>query len=219
MDLYRFFKTFVIKPFLRVRYRVKVVGKRQLPKVNSAIIAANHLAKADSLIIAAFIKNKLIFGAKKEYFAGKTVVGKVTKWFMHAVDQIPVDRSGRGVVLFFKDATKFIRNRQGWFGIHFEGTRSPDGRLYKARIGVAKIALATHVPVIPTAIIGTDSERKRWWHRIPVTVIHGAPIHYDEYKDMTPAALADLIGRRVHELGGQEYVDEHAPIVNRDTLQ
>lgn len=198
---------------------MKEIGKRRLPKVRSAIIAANHLAKADSLILAALVKDKLIFGAKKEYFVGKTLLGRVTKRFMTAVDQIPVDRSGRGIVQFFRDATEFIRKRRGWLGIHFEGTRSPDGRLYKPRIGVAKIALATHVPIIPTAIVGTNGQRKYWWQRMHVVVIYGDPIYYEEYKDMTPAELADLIGRRVQALSGQEYADEHAPITVRKSLK
>ncbi len=217
--MYGFFKTFVIKPFLRVRYRVKVIGRRRLPKVKSAIIAANHLAKSDSLILAAFLKRKLIFGAKQEYFVGKTLLGKVVKWFMVSVDQIPVDRTGRGIVHFFRAAVDYVRSHRGWLGIHVEGTRSPDGRFYKPRIGVAKIALATRAPIIPTAIVGTNGVRKRWWRRIGVLVIHGDPIYYDEYKNMTLAELADFIGQRIQELSGQEGAEEHARIVVRDSLK
>lgn len=219
MDLYGFFKTFVVKPFLRLRYRVRVVGKEHLPRVKSSIVAANHIAKADSLILAGWFRNKLIFGAKKEYFAGKKLFGKVTKWFLTAVDQMPVDRTGRGLLQFIKDAIDVVRHRRAWMGIHVEGTRSPDGRLYRPRIGVAKIALATHVPIVPTAVIGTNVVRRRWWQRVPVSVVIGKPIHYEEYRGMTPAALADLIGRRIQELSGQEYANEHAPIVIRDTLR
>jgi 1-acyl-sn-glycerol-3-phosphate acyltransferase len=219
MDYYWFFKTFAIKPFLRVRYHVKHIGKRHLPKVESAIIAVNHLAKIDSPMIAARVKAKVVFGAKKEYFAGKRLLDKLTKWFLTAVDQMPVDRTGRGMLQFIQDAIRVIQRRQAWLGIHFEGTRSPDGRLYKAHIGVAKIALATHVPIIPTAVIGTNGERMRWWRRIRVTIIHGEPIYYEQYKGMTPAALAELVGKRVQQLSGQEYVDTHAPIVVRDNLK
>lgn len=221
MDLYWFFKTMAVKPFLGVRYRVKVTGKQHLPKVKSSIVAANHLAKVDSFIIAARIKNKLIFGAKKEYFAGKSLSGRLMKWFMKSVDQMPVDRAGRGLLQFIKDSIGVLKRkrRRAWIGIHIEGTRSPDGRFYKPRLGVAKVALATHVPIVPTALIGTNSGRTRWWRRIPVSLVIGKPIHFEEYKDLKPAELADLIGRRIQELSGQEYADEHAPIVFRDTLK
>lgn len=218
MDLYGFFKKFVVKPILRLTYRVEVIGKENLPRVRGTIIAANHLAKADSVIIAAWLKQKVVFGAKKEYFAGKTLAGKLLKWFLHAVDQIPVDRTGRGSLVFIKDAVGIIKERRASIAMHVEGTRSPDGRLYKPRIGVAKIALATHAPVTPLAVIGTDTKRTHWW-RIRVQIVIGRPIHYEEYKDLSAAELADLIGRRIHELSDQEYADEHAPIIIRDTLK
>lgn len=219
MSLYGFYKTFVIKPYLRVRYRVRVVGKRRLPKVKSAIIAANHLAKSDSLILAVSVKKKVVFGAKKEYFAGKTLLGKLVKWFMVSADQVPVDRTGRGMLQFIKDIIEVIAHRKAWAGIHVEGTRSPDGRFYRPRLGVAKIAQATHAPIIPTAIIGTNGVRRSWWRRVRVTVIHGDPIYYDEYKGMKPEELADLIGRRIQALSGQKYAGEYAPIVIRDSLE
>ncbi|MDB5186707.1 MAG: acyl-phosphate glycerol 3-phosphate acyltransferase [Candidatus Saccharibacteria bacterium] len=208
--LYHVFRLLLVAPIVWWIYRVTVSGKKNLPKKGGFILAANHLAKSDSAIIVSIFRRKIIFGAKKEYFVGRGIAGQFVKWFFRSSDQIPVDRTGRGAVAFINDAVSAVKQRK-IVGLHVEGTRSPDGRLYKARVGVAKIAKASHVPIVPIAIIGTDVAKPAG-RRKKVRIIIGKAIHHDEYKDLSPNQIAALVTQRIHQLSGQELVDDYAPI-------
>lgn len=213
---YHVLKWFLIAPVVWLLYRVVVKGRKNLPKSGGFIVAANHLAKSDSVLIARKLGRKIAFGAKKEYFAGVGAVGRLVKMLFKAAGQIPVDRTGRGVLTFINDATEAL-NKNEVIGIHVEGTRSPDGRLYKARLGIVKIALKTRVPIVPTAVLGTNvasqpGRRKR------VKIIFGKPIRYDEYKSLSHAEISDLVTQRIQELSGQELANEVAPIQIRKDL-
>jgi 1-acyl-sn-glycerol-3-phosphate acyltransferase len=104
------------------------------------------------------------------------------------------------------------------FGIYPEGTRSPDGRLYRGRTGVGWLALASGLPVIPVAMIGTDrvlapGHSIPSLHRVGVRV--GEPLTFAGYQDHKPPARArraitDEVMKAIGELSGQESVPMYA---------
>jgi len=132
---------------------------------------------------------------------------------------IPVDRDGgRGGVAALMTGRQVLEEGKA-FSIYPEGTRSPDGRLYRGKTGVARLALESGAPVIPTAMVGTfefmPSGRLRPRLRIRPGVRFGKPLDFSRYAGlesdrMVLRAVTDEIMYALMELAGQEYVDEYA---------
>ncbi len=146
----------VIGPPLRLGTRLQVTGTEHVPATGPVIIASNHVSFCDSLFIPLAAGRPVNFLGKQEYFTGRGVTGRFVASFMRAIGTIPVERgSGRAAAESLDIAEEVLRGG-GAFGIYPEGTRSPDGRLYKGRTGVARLVVRTGAPVIPCALIGTD---------------------------------------------------------------
>lgn len=216
--MYWFIKHILIGPILRILFRPKVTGRKFVPKTGGAIIASNHLSFSDSIFMPMSVPRQITFLAKSEYFTGKGIKGKIIGWFFRSVGQVPVDRSGgRASEAAVKTAISIL-NSGNILGIYPEGTRSPDGRLYRGRTGMARIAIEAGVPVIPVAMIGTF-EAQPTGQVMPkimrIGVAFGEPIDLSVYKDRMrdPAALREatnIVMKAIQELGGQEYVDIYA---------
>lgn len=198
-------------------------GVRNIPRTGSAVIAANHLAVIDDALLPLTCPRMIHFMGKAEYFEGKGVKGAFKKWWFTSVGVFPVDRSGGSKALGALHRAKSILEEGKLFGIHIEGTRSPDGRLYRGHTGAARLALETGSPIIPTAIIGSDVVQKAG-QVIPdkgrTTVIYGAPIEVARKaeQDITRQdvrELTDRVVRHIARLSGQEYVDEYAQQVKK----
>src|SRR5881275_255024 len=140
----------VLTPVLRFFYRVRVEGLEHVPDEGAAILASNHVSFCDSIFLPLVLRRRVTFVAKAEYFEDPK-----TAWFFRAVGQIPVKRGGGPASLRALDAATEVLEAGGVFGIYPEGTRSPDGRLYKGHTGVARLALQTGAPVVAVAMIGT----------------------------------------------------------------
>ena len=140
----------------RHRLGPAVTGLENVPREGGAIIAANHLAVIDDALIPITCPRMVHFMGKAEYFEGKGLKGKFKKWWFTSVGVFPVDRSGGNKSLGALEHAREIIEDGHLFGIHIEGTRSPDGRLYKGHTGAARLALETGCPIIPVAIIGSD---------------------------------------------------------------
>ena len=148
---YWFLKTVVLGPILKLLFRPWVEGAEHVPAHGAAILASNHLSFSDSIFLPIVLSRRITFPAKMEYFTGSGVKGRLTAWFFKGVGQIPIDRSGgRASEAAISSGLKVLRKDE-LFGIYPEGTRSPDGRLYKGKTGIARMALEAGCPVIPVA--------------------------------------------------------------------
>ena len=158
--------------------------------------------------------------AKSDYFTGVGVKGWAQKRFFAGTGQVPVDRSGGRASEGAIRAGLQVLERGELFGIYPEGTRSHDGRLYKGRTGVARLALLAKVPVIPTAVIGTDviaPPGKIIKRVVSPTVRFGEPLDFSRYDGLEDdryvlRSITDEIMYAIMELSGQEYVDLYAPV-------
>ena len=121
-----------------------------------ALLVSNHLAFCDSIFLPVAVPRQIVFPAKSEYFTAPGLKGRLVATFFRSVGQIPIDRSGGRASLAALNTGLEILQKGELFGIYPEGTRSPDGRLYKGKTGVARMAIVAGVPVIPVAMIDTE---------------------------------------------------------------
>lgn len=211
-------KTFAVAPATRLLFRPWVKGLGNVPAEGAAILASNHLSVSDSVFMPAMLKRQVHFLAKRDYFTGAGPKGWITRKFFEATNQLPMDRSGGEASLRSLDAGLEALREGRLLGIYPEGTRSPDGRLHRGKIGVAKLALASGAPVVPIAMIGTDQAQPigRTLPRIRrIGMIFGEPLDFsDRAEGVTDArvlrAVTDEIMEAIRRLSGQEYVDAYA---------
>lgn len=206
---------------LRVLLRPKVEGAERIPGTGPVILAGNHLTFIDSVILPLVCKRQVFFIGKDEYVTGKGLKGRLMAWFFTGVGMIPVDRDGAHGGVAALMTGRRVLEEGNIFGIYPEGTRSPDGRLYRGRTGIARLALMTGAPVVPFAMIGTDElqpdgkglPRLGRGHR--VSVRFGEPLDFSRYDGMDRdryvlRAVTDEVMSEVMQLSGQEYVDIYA---------
>ncbi len=208
----------VLGPLLRLMFRPRVEGAENIPGTGPVILAGNHLTFIDSLILPLVCNRRVYFIGKDEYVTGKGIKGKVMAWFFTGCGMIPVDRDGaNGGVAALMTGRRVLEEGK-LFGIYPEGTRSPDGRLYRGRTGIARLTLMTGAPVLPFAMIGTDKVQPGG-AGIPrpgrVTVRFGKPMEFSRYEGMgrdryVLRAVTDSVMTEVMGLSGQEYVDMYA---------
>lgn len=205
-------------PILRLMFRPRVEGAENVPGTGPVILAGNHLTFIDSMIMPICLDRQVFFIGKDEYVTGKGVKGRLMAWFFTSVGMIPVDRDGgRGGVAALMTGRRVLEEGKV-FSIYPEGTRSPDGRLYRGRTGVARLALMTGAPVIPFAMIGTDRAQPGgagFPRPVQVTVRFGEPLEFSRYEGMDRdryvlRAVTDSVMAEVMRLSGQEYVDMYA---------
>jgi 1-acyl-sn-glycerol-3-phosphate acyltransferase len=211
-------RNLLVGPWLRLAYKPWVIGAKNVPRTGPAIMASNHLAVIDSFILPLLVPRRVTFLAKSDYFTGKGVKGKVVAWFMTGIGMIPVDRSGGAASEAALRTGLRVLREGNLFGIYPEGTRSPDGRLYKAKTGVARMALESGAPVIPVAMVDTDVAQppgRGLPTFMPLGAVIGEPLDFSRYKGMETdkfvlRAVADEIEYAILALSGQEYVDAYA---------
>ena len=215
--LYSILKS-ILEPTLGVLFRPEVEGVEHIPEEGAAIIASNHLSFSDSIFMPLVITRRVTFLAKSEYFTGKGIKGRSTATFFRALGQVPVDRSGGRAGEAALATSLSILAESQLLAIYPEGTRSPDGRLYRGRTGIARLALESGVPVIPVAMINTDKIQPpgRVLPKIMrVGIRFGTPLNFERYVGMSQdrfvlRSITDEIMYAIMELGGQEYVDIYA---------
>ncbi|MEH0633095.1 lysophospholipid acyltransferase family protein [Streptomyces bottropensis] len=214
---------------LKVTFRPWVEGLENIPPEGAAILASNHLSFSDSFFLPAVLDRKVTFIAKAEYFTTPGVKGKLTAAFFKGVGQLPVDRSGaRGAGEAAINSGVQVIESGELFGIYPEGTRSPDGRLYRGKPGgLARVALATGAPVIPVAMI--DTEKIQPPGKVLPKVMRpgiriGKPLDFSRYQGMEHdrfvlRALTDEVMYEIMKLSGQEYVDIYATAAKRQIAE
>jgi 1-acyl-sn-glycerol-3-phosphate acyltransferase len=217
--IYWLLRNVLLGPAVTKVFRPVVEGASHIPPTGGAILASNHLSYADWLFMPLALDRRVTFVAKSDYFTGAGLKGWAQKRFFAGTGQVPIDRSGGRASEGALRAGLNVLARGELFGIYPEGTRSHDGRLYKGRTGVARLALLAGVPVVPTAVIGTDviaPPGKIITKIISPTVRFGRPLDFSRYAGMSEdrfilRSITDEIMYAIMELSGQEYVDLYAP--------
>jgi 1-acyl-sn-glycerol-3-phosphate acyltransferase len=199
-------------PILRLVSRPRARGLENIPE-GPAILAANHQSFLDDFLLPLVIpKRKVVFLGKAEYFDKWYL-----KWFFKAANVIPVRRQNSSASQAALDAAVGALRDGKLVGIFPEGTRSPDGKLYRGKTGVARMALEARVPIVPVALIGTF-ESLPYDRRLPkrrrVEVVFGKPLifdrHYESRADrFVLRSITDEVMYEIMLLSGQEYVDEY----------
>ena len=215
---YWFFKYILLGPLLALLGRPKVEGLEHIPHHGAVILASNHLAVMDSFYLPLVVRRRITFLAKSEYFTGTGLKGWFNRWFYTVVGQVPIDRTDADAAQAALDTAGRLLSEGKLLGMYPEGTRSPDGRLYKGKTGLARLALHTGVPVIPVAMIGTNvvnppgSKMLRFGR---VTVRFGEPMDFSRFEGLAgnrfiERAVIDEVVYELMRLSGQEYVDIYA---------
>lgn len=202
---------FAAAPLATVLCRPHISGAANVPRTGGAILAANHLSVIDSFLLPALLPRHVTFAAKSEYFSGNPV----SQWFMRLGGSLPTDRDSAHAAQAMLDAAAELLEHGELFGIHPEGTRSPDGRLYRGKIGVAWLALKTGVPVLPVALEGTEKVLPvgaKFPRPAKIGITIGAPMTFegDHRNARDRRRVTDEIMAGIQKLSGQEYVATYA---------
>jgi 1-acyl-sn-glycerol-3-phosphate acyltransferase len=208
----------VLAPIVWLFGRPIIEGAEHVPAEGPVILASNHLAVADSFFLVLKLRRRITFVAKSEYFTGTGLKGLLTRWFFTAAGQVPIDRSSGSAAQGALDAATRILGKGGIWAIYPEGTRSPDGRLYKGKTGVLRVALATGALVIPVVMSGSDTVNppgsRRWrFGRVRIKVC--PPLDFARYQDFQDdrqvvRSATDELMLVLADNSGQEYVDQYA---------
>ena len=211
-------KYILIGPWLKLVFRPQVEGLENLPAGGAAILASNHLSFSDSIFLPLVCRRRITFLAKSDYFTTPGIKGWLTKLFFSGTGQVPVDRSGGRASEAAMRTGLGILSEGSLLGIYPEGTRSPDGRLYRGKTGVARMALEAGVTVIPCAMINTHLIQPPGRVRPTIMrarIVIGKPLDFSRYEGMAGdrfvlRSMTDEIMYELMSLSGQEYVDIYA---------
>ncbi len=212
---YWLLKYVLVGPWITLYNRPKVEGVEHIPADGPVIFAGNHLSIADWLFTPLVSPRRITYLAKSEYFTTPGLKGRLKKFFFAGTGQYPIDRSGADAAQAALDTAKRLLDEGRVVGLYPEGTRSPDGRLYKGKTGCARLALETGVTVIPVAVIGTDKVAPPGpftWRHHHVQVKFGKPLDFSRFEGMSgnrfvERTVTDEIMYELMQLSGQEYVD------------
>src|SRR4051812_7756962 len=211
----------ILTPILRFFFRVRVEGIENVPADGPAILASNHLSFSDSVFLPLVLRRRMTFVAKTEYFEDPK-----TAWIFRAVGQIPIKREGGSASQRALDSAREVLEGGSLFGIYPEGTRSPDGRLYKGHTGVARLALQCKVPILPVAMVGTREAQPIGQVKpnffMPITIRIGRPMAFERQRERADdpqvlRSITDEVMYELRELSGQEYVNAYAK--RKDTVE
>jgi 1-acyl-sn-glycerol-3-phosphate acyltransferase len=215
---YWLLKNGLLGPLLWTVFRPWVKGVDNIPRTGPAIVVCNHVSFVDSVFLPLVLPRQMSFLAKSDYFTGKGVKGFITRTFMTAAGQLPIDRTGGKASEASLNTGLRVISEGRLLGIYPEGTRSPDGRMYRGRTGVARMVLEAQVPVIPAAVIGTR-EVMPLGAKFPtvkrVGIVVGKPLDFSRFEGMEGdrfvlRAITDEIIYEMNRLSQQEYVDVYA---------
>jgi 1-acyl-sn-glycerol-3-phosphate acyltransferase len=215
---YWFLKWVALGPWLKVVFRPQVSGAENVPDTGPAILASNHLSYADWLFMPLTLTRRVTFVAKAEYFTTPGIKGWFQRKFFSGAGQVPIDRSGANAAEGALKAATRILDAGELFGIYPEGTRSHDGKLYRGKTGVARLALECRVPVIPVAVVGTDvvAPPGQTFGKFTRPIVRfGKPLDFSRYAGLEKdryilRSVTDEIMYEIMRLSGQEYVDMYA---------
>lgn len=218
---YWFMKNFIAGPIIKTAFRPWMVGHENIPKTGGVILASNHLSFIDSVFLPLMTERRITFLAKSDYYTTRGLKGWFSRTFLTAVGMLPIDRSGGKASEASLQTGLGVLARGEVLGIYPEGTRSPDGRLYRGRTGVARMILEGHVAVVPVAMIDTEKVMpigSKIPHVQRVGIIIGKPLDFSRFEGMEGdrfilRSVTDEIMYELDRLSEQEYVDVYASSV------
>ena len=207
-----------LAPALRAVYRPLVTGAEHIPPRGPVILAANHQSFVDEFFIPLGVRRQVFYFAKAEYFTAPGLRGRAMAAFFHGMGQVPVERSDPRSAAAVIDIGVEVLSEGKALGIFPEGTRSPDGRLYRFRTGVARLAIRSGAPVVPVGLVGTRDVQppgSRWWHRTPVEIHFGPAMNFGDLREQERSArvlreVTDTIRGEIQRLCGQDLADNYA---------
>lgn len=207
----RFLGRLLLAPLARLVFRPRVIGRRNVPRQGGVLIASNHLAFIDSIVLTLVARRSVSFMAKSAYFTGRGLKGRLQRAFFSGVGAVPVERGAGSAAQAALDAGLRVLEAGEAFSIYPEGTRSRDGRLYRGRTGVAWLALTAGVPVVPVGLVGTDRMQPGGKGPIRfarVTVRFGEPMDLSAFGPATSGRArreaTDAVMAAIQQLSGQE---------------
>lgn len=218
---YWFMKNLIAGPILKTVFRPWVTGVENIPRTGGVILASNHLSFIDSVFLPLVMDRRIYFLAKSDYFTGRGLKGFITKAFFNGTGMLPIDRSGGKASEASLNTGLRVLAQGEVLGIYPEGTRSPDGKLYRGRTGVARMILEGHVPVIPVAMIDTEKVMPIGT-KMPkvrrIGIVFGEPLDFSRFEGMESdrfilRSVTDEIMYELSRISGQEYVDVYASSV------
>jgi 1-acyl-sn-glycerol-3-phosphate acyltransferase len=218
---YWFMKNLIAGPILKTVFRPWVTGVENIPRTGGVILASNHLSFIDSVFLPLVMDRRIYFLAKSDYFTGRGIKGFFTKAFFNGTGMLPIDRSGGKASEASLNTGLRVLAQGEVLGIYPEGTRSPDGKLYRGRTGVARMILEGHVPVIPVAMIDTEKVMPIGT-KMPkvrrIGIVFGEPLDFSRFEGMESdrfilRSVTDEIMYELSRISGQEYVDVYASSV------
>lgn len=222
--LYWLAKYIFIGPVLRIFWNPYVIGSENIPKRGAVILASNHLSFSDSFFLPLLVPRKVIFLGKSEYFVTPGFKGAFSRFFFAGVGVVPIDRNDSDAARAALNTGVRVLSEGHILGIYPEGTRSPDGKLYRGKTGVARLALEAGAQVIPVVMVDTDTIQPTG-RRIPKLrprpgVRIGKPLDFSRYEGMAgdrfvERSMTDEIMYELMMLSGQEYVDLYAANVKK----
>lgn len=181
--IYRFM-WLTLGPLIRLYWRQRVAGRENVPRDRGAILACNHQAAIDPIFVCMSFWRPVRWLAKVELVKSKRIA-----WFFRSAMVIPVDRAAPHEDAI--DAAVEALARGHLFGIFPEGTRSPDGRVYRGYTGVARVAEKSGAPVVPTGVLGSSrshSKGGRLARPVPCEVRFGTPMRFRRIEGEDPQA-------------------------------
>lgn len=218
---YWFMKNLIAGPILKTVFRPWVSGVENIPRTGGVILASNHLSFIDSVFLPLVMDRRIFFLAKSDYFTGRGLKGFITKAFFNGTGMLPIDRSGGKASEASLNTGLKVLAQGEVLGIYPEGTRSPDGKMYRGRTGVARMILEGHVPVVPVAMIDTEKVMPIGT-KIPkvrrIGIVFGEPLDFSRFEGMESdrfilRSITDEIMYELNRISGQEYVDVYASSV------
>jgi 1-acyl-sn-glycerol-3-phosphate acyltransferase len=217
---YWFLKFVAIGPAVTAAFRPRAEGTENVPATGAAILASNHLSAADWIFMPLQLKRRVTFLAKAEYFTGKGVKGALQRAFFTGAGQVPIDRSSASAAENAVQTGMRMLQQGKLLGIYPEGTRSPDGRLFRGKTGVARMALETGAPVIPVAMVYSKKRLPFGRSITRVRVRFGKPLDFSRYEGLAgdrfvERSITDEVMYEIMTLSGQEYVDVYGATVKK----
>jgi 1-acyl-sn-glycerol-3-phosphate acyltransferase len=217
---YWFLKFVAIGPVVHGVFRPRAEGTENVPATGAAILASNHLSAADWIFMPLLLTRRVTFLAKAEYFTGKGLKGALRRAFFTGAGQVPIDRSSASAAENAIQTGMRILRQGKLLGIYPEGTRSPDGRLFRGKTGVARTALETGAPVIPVAMVYSKKKLPFGKTITRVQVRYGKPLDFSRYEGLSgdrfvERSITDEIMYEIMTLSGQEYVDVYGSTVKK----
>jgi 1-acyl-sn-glycerol-3-phosphate acyltransferase len=207
----------VAGPFLQAMGRPSAVGLENVPRAGAAILASNHLSIIDSVYLPFVVPRPVVFPAKAEYFSAKGPIGRLWAAYLRSTNQLSINRGGARAAQETLDSALEILAGGELFGFYPEGTRSPDGKLYRGRSGLGYLALNSGAPVVPVAMLGTRKMMPpgtSYLRPAKIEVRFGKPMTFEDLAGTAPAKarreIADRVMAAIRELSGQEYVHMYA---------